>query len=399
MISSDDVIKELKPADKEGKKPYFYIRFRVGFGEINNLLYGIYYSKKKGLSFRFLSPNMICPNYRQMFFNGKKSKKWGDYFVSLKNYKDHQRELLSAIRKKLIKVSFPEFNFPKDKSDSFLLNFKRDLKKITKIILTVSINFVFYVAYKSLSKRFYLKIFDKLLGKLLGKLVDKIDSWFVTRFLLYESGGKIAMENDNAARSFCGQERAKDKKAFYRSMHNILLDFWQINPEVYEKVKIKIDAFKKASVSPKYAVINIRRGEKVTSREDIRYEMEKYLDVLVQQDTAREIKTLFLATDDSRVYLEMKKKLLGYRVLTFSNEKRKGHFDIEFLRLPLESKEEKFIEYLVNIEISRHSDLFIGSFNTNFYRLISYFKQDEGCHDVSGVVERNISTGKWEGEI
>ncbi len=96
------------------------------------------------------------------------------------------------------------------------------------------------------------------------------------------------------------------------------------------------------------------------------------------------IKTIFFSSDGYGPYLELKKKLPDYQVITFINEKRESYFQREFLKLPVEEKEERLMEYLVDIEISRHASMFIGSPNSNFYRLISFFKKNNHCYDVSG---------------
>ena len=375
----------------------------MGFGaQMTGLLYSLYFCKQNDLTFNFLSSNLLCPNYRQSFFSRRRARKWSHYFASLKNTKDFHSQLMHSVQEEMINeplVNFKLFKRGWGKLKSKLVKLKKKSVKpegklsetkeklvesqeegsilksgLKRLFIDLALLFMkifFRLAYK-LNKDFSRKI--------LGKLVDKIDAFYVRFSNRVE---KAIGEDFGAALIFCQQESSKGMSYIYASMNKSLTEFWQINSQVYEKIKAKIDFFKKESLGREYAAINVRRGDKLI-REDRKYEIEEYIKILTAKNKNGKIKTIFFSSDGYGPYLELKKKLPDYQVITFINEKRESYFQDEFLKLPVEEKEKKLMEYLTDVEITRHASMFIGSFNTNFYRLISFFKKNNHCYDVSG---------------
>ena len=63
------------------------------------------------------------------------------------------------------------------------------------------------------------------------------------------------------------------------------------------------------------------------------------------------------------------------------------------MKISEKEKHGAFIDFLIDIEIAKNSDFFIGSHKSNIFRLVHYLKKGRHCFDVSGTLadaEKNM---------
>lgn len=175
-------------------------------------------------------------------------------------------------------------------------------------------------------------------------------------------------------RLFSEYKSRENYTSFILSMNQILKKIWKIKPEIWKKIEKKLP-------KEKYVCIHIRRGDKIQAEEDIKYEVQEYINALLKLNL--EINTIFLMSDDFSTYIELRKKLPNYKILTLINSGMRGFNEHTFNASSPENKKRETIALLTEIEIARRSVLFIGTFGSNIFRLIKFFKIDN-CIDISG---------------
>ncbi len=314
-------------------KGYFYFLTKAGYGlgsEINNILYMIYYFNKKKKDYKIISSN----------WNSGYNKGWSDYFNS-------PLQTSSSIN-----------NNWTDKKETFWNDFfENPIDKVNKL---PSIKFRFAKFSKQIKNR------NKSLGLVMGRIQNL---FFPLRYYTRK------YPTFRMIHRYCSNQRNKNRKEFYKSIHNILSDIWIIRPEILSKINSEIP-------TEPYICIHIRRGDKITSGEDKEYNINDYIKTLSKLNS--NVKTIFLMSDDYNAYLELKKNLPEYNILTKLNEDKIGHNQKKFNSLSQEKIKKETILLLTEIEIAKRSEVFIGTFASNLFRLIEYFKLDN-CYDISNV--------------
>lgn len=323
--------------NKNSKKQIIWILTIRGFGsEINNLIYAINYTKFKNLDFAVIST----------YWNFKYKEGLKDYFL-FEEYKDP-------------KISFLLFlyqGFINHLTLAFRNNqFSELTKQALKLILGDN-------KEKNIFKENLLSYSFKKMKTLLG----------VKDELMFEIFNEIRLFNFH--------QRNLDREAFILRMNEILIDFWKFTPET----SIAIDKRKEhlnLKYLKNYAVFHIRRGDKVAqaTKEDRVYEVDEYIQLL--EKLAPTIRTIFLMTDDYKVFLELQQKFPKFNYYTLSNPFSKGHDQDTFNNSSSEKKRLLGIDLLTELEIARNGELFIGSKGSNIFRLVEYFKI-KGCYDLS----------------
>lgn len=200
----------------------------------------------------------------------------------------------------------------------------------------------------------------------------KLISFPLNFFLKKEK--KTIFWNFHEVRKFNNDERLRDRDKFLFTMNKILKTVWRINPSV----KLAIEN-KKICLRNGYAVFHIRRGDKLVSGEDNYYPVEDYMNKL--KSISSSIKTVFVMSDDYSVYTELKYKFGEYDFITLISDSKRGYDNYNFNQMKKHQKRSEIINLLAEIEIARKSKIFIGSYRSNIYRLIEYFKL-RNCYNI-----------------
>lgn len=289
-----------------------------GFGsELNNLLYAINYCQEKNISLSFLTNK----------WNTKIEKGWVDFF-------------------KQIPESISLSNHTNLSSYSLLRTFfsLSDLR--------------LYVEQKKIH---YLKLFKTNIGlKIFNFSKPK-------KYLFIHDYFKVVYD-------FNKDEFENDKNLFKKKMNTILKSIWNLNQKTIDKINQNKSEFNLS----RYAVLHIRRGDKLTTGEDSLYSYDKYMSKI----DVKNIQCVFVMSDDYRVYEDLVKNYPKLNFYTLIDENHRGHFQSSFNKLSINEKEKNAINLFTEIEIAKEANFFVGSKNSNIYRLIEYFKINN-CFDIS----------------
>ena len=184
-------------------------------------------------------------------------------------------------------------------------------------------------------------------------------------------------------REYCLHYRNENFSEFKLQIHQILIQLWQLNPVINEAVSLKVMKF-----LPKtdYAVFHIRRGDKVSQKEDLQYRIEQYASAFRKADLG--IQTVIVMTDDFRTIAELQACLPTCKITSMSNPDSEGHYQQLFNAQSKHDLKEQTLQLLSEIELARNAKAFFGSFGSNLFRLIEYFRMSD-CYDISGMDKTN----------
>lgn len=313
-------------------KVLFWQLSNKGFGaEINNLIYAINYSIDKNYVFSLDS----------FTWNFKVKKGWLDYFDSLHN----------------------EHNENKNK---LIQNLIRIVDKYIGLIKIINYN-------SNVKNGYYIDSFN---GK--RNFNSKVVFFYIIKnlfFICKPRNVEIMMDNFYKVRNYNIELSQKDNRDFVIRMNKILKEIWKIKPCVLEKIEdLKID------IESDYAVFHIRRGDKLTTGEDVLYDEKDYMGRFVDLESG--IKTVFVMSDDYSVFVVLKKLFPSFNFVTLISPSEKGHNQADFNKKSDLKKEMSALNLLTELEVARNSKIFIGSRKSNLFRLVEYFKID-GCFDIS----------------
>lgn len=315
-------------SSKKSEKKLLWLMSDRGFGsEVNNLLYAINFSKKKGFQILILTS---CWNFG--ITNG-----WSDFFTSLseqtKLFSNKRTKLLLLFLHKNIGVSRLIYWEKKQKKNSPCQTNKTGVKGLIYSTVRTVINLI-----KPKNIKFIYEKFDEV-------------------------------------REFNIRERKSSNYEFLQEMNKILKEVWEINASTQSKInQIKI------KINDEYAVFHIRRGDKITSEEDTLYEVDIYMKKLEQVNPS--IKKVFVMSDDYRSFTELKERYPKTCFLTLVDKNELGHQQKEFNRKTATQREKSAVVLLTELEIAVEGKVFIGSRKSNIFRLVEYLKAKE-CIDIS----------------
>ncbi len=292
----------------------------------------------------------------------KKDKKL-TWFLTSRGFGSEINNLLYAINycKKndyslVLDTTFWNYNYKDGWTDYFIALQSNDAQALKHKILVKTLQFI--SRFVSVSK---LAISRRKLVFLLLNFSLKKDT-------------ETIFEGFHKVREFNNHQRLQNKDEFISSINRILKNIWKIKPEILSDIKNA-----KISIDHDYAVFHIRRGDKIKTGEDNFYPVEDYMNKLKSINSS--IKTVFVMSDDFSVYTELKNKFLDYEFITLISDSKKGYKNSDFNQMKKSQKKVEIINLLTEIEIARESKIFIGSFRSNLYRLIEYYKL-ENCYNI-----------------
>lgn len=130
----------------------------------------------------------------------------------------------------------------------------------------------------------------------------------------------------------------------------------------------------------RYIAIHVRRGDK---RKEVRLApLRIYADAI--KLLALQDENVFVATDDGRVLSELSDLLPHNRVVALPSAFiRLGHEQIRHNRVWMKHRYFEIIDLLAEVEIMRHSRIFIGTFSSNLARLVHSLRNADERDSIS----------------
>ncbi|WP_273444865.1 hypothetical protein [Neolewinella agarilytica] len=92
--------------------------------------------------------------------------------------------------------------------------------------------------------------------------------------------------------------------------------------------------------------------------------------------------TVLVLCDYYRAFEELQDALPEYQLLTNTPSNVRGHDQRTFNRQPKEVIYQDTVRFIVDIELARNAQVFIGSHHSNVFRLVEYFKL-KNCYSVA----------------
>lgn len=136
---------------------------------------------------------------------------------------------------------------------------------------------------------------------------------------------------------------------------------WQFNPETQEKIStLRTKANLPAQTD---ASLHIRGGDKFI--EAAPQTIGTYLEKLGNVSGGRRIGSLFLLTDDYRIYEELRLKCPGVEVCTLCGTDERGYFHGTFSQGGNDRIIEAHLRLFASVEQIRRSEAFVGTFSSN----------------------------------
>ncbi len=156
----------------------------------------------------------------------------------------------------------------------------------------------------------------------------------------------------------------------------IAKEIWSFNEETQICIDNKI---KKLNMPKKYICLHIRQGDKLREIKE-----REFPDVSQYIKLAHKISSIidfFVMTDDVRVVEKLKNKYKNYNFYTLAD--MQTGFDIRTYN----NKDKQFrynstIALLTDVEIAKKADIFIGTYSSNIFRLVSLFKKTNQMHAI-----------------
>lgn len=148
----------------------------------------------------------------------------------------------------------------------------------------------------------------------------------------------------------------------------IAKEIWHFNKEVKTCIDNKIKAL---NLPEQYICLHIRRGDKLHEAGQYAFpDVSQYIELYKNKSN---ITDYFVMTDDVSVIAELENKYRNYRFYTLADTQT--GFNIEaFNNSNKQFRYNSIIALLTDIEIAKKANMFIGTYTSNIFRLVSLFK-------------------------
>ena len=188
--------------------------------------------------------------------------------------------------------------------------------------------------------------------------IKKTIKTFIGRIVAYRTyGERILFAQDvpqNPVRWCCIPELGIDGD--YLSTFNLLARMvWRLQPEILHKE----ETYKmNLSLPPIYSGVQIRGGDKAS--EAILIDGKTHIEKLNLHDDD----SLFILTDDYRLFLQAKKDFPKLRLSTLCQENEKGYYHKMFCQEDSQSKKTAITRLIISVDLLLSSCTFVGSITT-----------------------------------
>lgn len=156
---------------------------------------------------------------------------------------------------------------------------------------------------------------------------------------------------------------------------NLLKHFYQYNKQLNALIKTRINEI---ILPAKYIGVHIRKGDKISSGEMNDIDLKKYIEKIKEHD----IQNIYIATDDISIIPQIKKLLPTYNIFYNHSVSQTGFFEKEFNKKTKNEKVNDVINVLIDVEILKSANYFIGTFSSNLSRIIPCFIKLDKCTSI-----------------
>ena len=91
---------------------------------------------------------------------------------------------------------------------------------------------------------------------------------------------------------------------------------------------------------------------------------------------APDVSNCFIATDDYGVIEEAKSEYPNFNIFTLAKPDNRGHVEAKFNAMTADARRNATLDFLVESEIMRKADYFIGTFSSNVGRMMALLRDD-----------------------
>jgi hypothetical protein len=200
---------------------------------------------------------------------------------------------------------------------------------------------------------------------------------------------KYVNSNRKGIKSTYNETNQTHQTLLYNKMVNIMCPHLQFNPAT----ELRIADLKRSYGVPldwdpnqPSASFHIRRGDKITNRESSKYDGAVFVHKLKQITPNATFEHCFVATDDYRAVVEIRKVLANEITIcrnlhTLTQHDETGHRqNKKTKRKKKESRDHQTLQFMAELQSMITTTYFVGTFNSNVGALTSILR---GCHGRS----------------
>lgn len=153
----------------------------------------------------------------------------------------------------------------------------------------------------------------------------------------------------------------------------ILKEIWRYNTEIDQYINQKV---KTLAIPRSFIALHIRRGDKVFGerKEAKLIDVHQYFDQALA--LVPEAETFFIATDDFTVIEECRRLYRYFNIVTLCGPNEAGHSEASFAVLSAKQRRQATLDLLVDSEVMKRADIFVGSFSSNVGRAMCLFREE-----------------------
>lgn len=149
-----------------------------------------------------------------------------------------------------------------------------------------------------------------------------------------------------------------DNTTWINMYSNLLKHFYQYNKQLNALIKTRINEI---ILPAKYIGVHIRKGDKIKEHD---------------------IQNIYIATDDISIIPQIKKLLPTYNIFYNHSVSQTGFCEKEFNKKTKNEKVNDVINVLIDVEILKSANYFIGTFSSNLSQIIPCFIKLDKCTSI-----------------
>lgn len=165
-------------------------------------------------------------------------------------------------------------------------------------------------------------------------------------------------------------------KDAFSSMASSFKQMYILNKSTRNHLKQRIDGL---SLPVDYIGVHIRRGDKITSKEMEKMDLDLYINTIIKYKDIS--KNVYIATDDTSIINEINEKLClhGFNIFYNSLNLSTGFNEAIFNHSSKQERREETLNVLLDMEVLIHSEFFIGTYTSNLSRVVPFFLGFNKC--------------------
>ncbi|MBO7044855.1 MAG: O-fucosyltransferase family protein [Prevotella sp.] len=165
-------------------------------------------------------------------------------------------------------------------------------------------------------------------------------------------------------------------KDAFSLMASSFKQMYVLNNKTKDYLKLRINGLR---LPDDYIGVHVRRGDKITSKEMQDIRLDKYINTIINYKSISS--NVYIATDDTSIIHEIKKKLCphGFNIFYNSLNQSTGFVEANFNNASKQARQEETINVLLDMDVLIHSNFFIGTYTSNLSRVVPFFLGLDKC--------------------